>query len=146
LSKEKLFRSVVKKGSLSKEKLDNGRYSGGYWWWHVEFETKKGWCAEAGLEKVIVEVDTTPPTVNAFSVNLNYVTLGNAFTIFYTVSDTGSSGLKQVELWRWNYKEGWKIIGDPFSLVDKGNGPYSGSFEDIPPSPGIYRVWGTCCR
>ena len=33
--------------------FDNGKYCGGYWWWHVEFRGKKGWCAEAGLEKAV---------------------------------------------------------------------------------------------
>jgi murein DD-endopeptidase MepM/ murein hydrolase activator NlpD len=116
---------------------DNGRYRGGYWWWHVEFGAKKGWCAEEGLEKVIVEVDTTPPTVNAFSIKPDSVTLSNAFTISYTVADTGGSGLKQVELWRYRIAEDWKQV-DVTSLAGVGDGPYSGSFSDVPPSVGTY--------
>ncbi|MEA2052111.1 MAG: hypothetical protein U9O90_04720 [Euryarchaeota archaeon] len=40
------------------------------------------------------------PAVDAFSVTPDSVTLGDTFTIPYTVLDIGGSGLKQVELWR----------------------------------------------
>ena len=40
------------------------------------------------------------PVVEFFDVFPHSVTLGEEFTISYTVSDTGGFGLKQVELWR----------------------------------------------
>lgn len=46
--------------------------------------------------------DTTPPTVNAFTVNSSTVLQGQSFAINYTVSDSGGSGLKQIGLWRAN--------------------------------------------
>ncbi|MCK4733142.1 MAG: hypothetical protein KAT65_11860 [Methanophagales archaeon] len=44
--------------------------------------------------------DEIQPVVEFFDVFPHSVTLGEEFTISYTVSDTGGSGLKQVELWR----------------------------------------------
>ena len=80
-----------------------------------------------------VAADSNPPTVDAFSVAppSHSVTLGNAFTISYTVSDTGGSGLKNVQLWRNSTTEAWAQI-DVTSLTGVGNGPYSGSFSDAP--------------
>jgi len=86
---------------------------------------------------VISGGDHIPPTVDAFDVTPRSVTLGNSFTISYTVSDTGGSGLKQVELWRKSTGD-WEQIGDPTSLVGEGDGPYSGSFSDSPSSVGTY--------
>ena len=88
--------------------------------------------------------DTTPPTISAFSVTPLSVTLGNSFTISYTVSDAGGSFLKQIELWRARDDNNnndpdsseWMQIGSPRSL--SGNGPTSGSFSDAPSSTGAY--------
>ena len=89
----------------------------------------------------IIPLDTTPPTVSAFSVTPISLTLGNSFTISYTVSDTGGSGLNRVELWRANDNGGspidWaEILPERTSL--SGNGPVSGSFSDAPSSTGTY--------
>ena len=85
--------------------------------------------------------DTIPPTVNVFSVTPDSVVAGNSFTISYTVSDTGGSGLKQVELWRTNDPtgtSGWnEVVSVRRSL--SGNGPVSGTFSDGSAlSPGTY--------
>ena len=89
--------------------------------------------------------DNTPPTVSVFSVTPSSRTVGSAFTISYTVSDTGGSGLWQMQLWRTTDSGGvpdtsnWtKITVDPLS----GNGPFSGSFSDAPPSAGTYWYGG----
>jgi cell wall-associated NlpC family hydrolase len=105
-------------------------------WWEVDYGPGlySGWSVEGGLEKVD---DNILPTVDAFSVTPASVTLGDAFTIPYTVSDTGGSGLKQVELWRKGTGD-WEQIGDPISLVGEGDGPYSNSFYDAPISVGTY--------
>ena len=107
-----------------------------YIWWEVDYGPGlySGWSVEDGLEKV---EDIIPPTVDTFSVTPDSVTLGNSFTISYTVSDTGGSGLKQVELWRKSESVDWQEIKRT-SLVGEGNGPYSGSFSDAPSSVGIY--------
>ena len=82
--------------------------------------------------------DTVSPTVDAFDVTPRSLILGNAFTISYTVSDTGGSGLSRVELWR-KYETGnWEEI-DATSLSGVGNGPYSDSFSDAPPAIGTYQ-------
>ena len=80
--------------------------------------------------------DTIFPTVDAFSVSPLSVTLGGTFTISYTASDEGGSGLKQVELWRKSTGD-WEQI-EVTSLAGIGDGPYSGSFYDTPSSVGTY--------
>ena len=88
---------------------------------------------------LIPESDTTPPTVNAFSVTPSSVTLGNSFTISYTVSDSGSSGLKQVELWRANDSGGTPVSWAQIKTNSaSGNGPLSGLFNDVPSSVGSF--------
>jgi len=77
------------------------------------------------------------PTVNAFNVTPNSLTLGNSFTISYTVSD--DTGLKQTELWRANDNNGnpvgWaEIKRTPLSSQKS----YPGSFTDAPSSTGAY--------
>lgn len=78
--------------------------------------------------------DSTPPTVDTFSVQPDSVTLGNAFTIEYTVSDTGGAGLKQVELWRATDIDGdgepnWPT--DPLNIHHLSGEPsYPGTFYD----------------
>jgi len=80
------------------------------------------------------------PVVNAFNVTPISVTLGNSFTISYTVSD--DIGLQQTELWRANDVGGvpdpaWPnnpIVTTPLS----GQTSYSGSFTDTPSSVGTY--------
>ncbi len=119
----------------------NGTAYNGYYWWYVSSSggTYTNWCAEAYLQKVQV-ADTTPPTINSFSVTPSSVILGGSFTISYTVSDAGGSGLKQVELWR---SDGDGLESDPkWQQVQtnghSGNGPVGSSFQDAPPSVGTY--------
>jgi GH25 family lysozyme M1 (1,4-beta-N-acetylmuramidase)/surface antigen len=86
--------------------------------------------------------DTTPPTINGFNVGPSIVALGQGFTISYTVSDSGGSHLKQVELWRASIDgtindSSWTRIGNPIPL--SGDGPSNGSFPiDIPSVLGNY--------
>jgi hypothetical protein len=85
--------------------------------------------------------DMNPPVVNSFSVSPSSVTVGNSFTINYSVSDTGGSGLKQAELWRANDSGGspvgWTEIISQRTFLS-GNGPYNGSFTDTSSSTGTY--------
>jgi surface antigen len=89
--------------------------------------------------------DTTPPTISAFSVKPKSVVLGSPFTISYTVSDTGGSGLNRVVLWRAtdvnrDGEPNWP--NDPNGYIDirqlSGKTSYSISFSDTPSSAGTY--------
>jgi len=104
--------------------------------WRYGIMTSEAWSAYA----TIGGADTTPPTVDTLSVAPDSVTLGNPFTIYYTVSDTGGSGLDWVELWRQYETETWVEI-DSHILSGVGNGPHSSSFSDAPSSVGTY-VYG----
>jgi hypothetical protein len=105
----------------------NGKFSYGYYWWYVQFGDNRGWCVENWLAL------DNPPTVNAFNVSPPSVTLGNSFTISYTVSD--DIGLNRVELWDSSSSSGvWQEIKRTYI-----SGTYnSGSFFDAPASPGSY--------
>lgn len=83
--------------------------------------------------------DATKPVVSAFNVTPSSVALGGSFSISYTVSDAGGSGLKQVELWRANDSggspSGWAQIT---TRALSGNGPSTGSFSNAPTAGGTY--------
>jgi pimeloyl-ACP methyl ester carboxylesterase len=92
------------------------------------------------LVDVLEYVETVPPTISAFSASPNTALLGNAFTISYTVSDSGGSGLNRVVLRRTSGNglandPGWQDIQ---TNTVTGNGPVSGNFSDTPPSAGTY--------
>ena len=82
--------------------------------------------------------DTTKPVITSLTVTPSTATLGSPFTITFSVTDSGGSGLKQVELWRANDSGGspgtWAQIT---SRAVSGNS-YSGSFSDAPSSSGSY--------
>ena len=85
--------------------------------------------------------DSTAPTISAFSVSPSTVTVGQGFTIGYTVSDSGGSGLKQIALWRANIDgsasdSSWAQVGSAVAL--SGNGPYSSTFFNTPTPAGSY--------
>jgi len=115
--------------------------SPGTYYYQVRASNCRGDSGWSNWRSVRVEApsDTTPPTVNAFSVHPSFVVEGDAFTIDYTVSDTGGSGLNRVELWRtidaygvpadwaWTEITRTSISGDS----------HSGSFSDAPPSQGL---------
>jgi len=95
----------------------------------------------------ITATDTTSPTVNAFNVTPRSGLSSTQFTISYTISDTGGSGLKQVELWTATDTNGdgepdWPSTPphDP-RLLSGGNGPISGSFYNTPPSSITGSYW-----
>ena len=86
------------------------------------------------------QAETTKPTISAFTVSPSTVTLGQSFTINYTVADSGGSGLNRVHLRR---TSGNGTVADP-GWVDvaentaTGNGPVNGNFTDAPPNTGTY--------
>jgi hypothetical protein len=125
----------------------NGKSYNGYYWWKMQFGTYQGWCVGGDTAGnwwfTKSATDTTSPTISVFNVSPpSTVTLGQGFTISYTVSDSGGSHLKQVELWRANVDgtvndPSWAQIGSTIPL--SGDGPSSGSFPtDIPPTAGNY--------
>ena len=81
--------------------------------------------------------DNIYPTVDAFSVTNSPVTLGNGFSISYTVTDSGGSGLNRVEYWRKYEENEWQMTSE-VSLVNEGDGPYEGSYTDTPDQVGTY--------
>jgi len=82
--------------------------------------------------------DRAFPTVTSFSVNQDSVTLGSAFTISFSVADTGGSGLNRVELWRANDDEGTPIDWKEIQRVSISGDTYTGSLTDSPPAAGTY--------
>jgi hypothetical protein len=83
-------------------------------------------------------LDGVPPLVQALQVTPLSLTSGESFTIDYTVSDSGGSGLKQVELWRTQEKDIWPEDPIQTNALAGENGPISGSFTDSPLAPGKY--------
>jgi len=82
--------------------------------------------------------DTTKPTVNSLSVSPSSVILGSSFSIYYSVSDTGGSGLNRVELWRANDSGGSPTGWSEVKRTSASGNSYSGSFSDAPSSGGTY--------
>jgi len=90
------------------------------------------------LIKVKPAADTTKPTVSSLSVTPSSVTLGSSFTISYSVSDSGGSGLNRVELWRANDSGGSPVSWGEVKRTSASGNSYSGSFTDAPSSVGFY--------
>ncbi len=85
------------------------------------------------------QVDSVIPRVTAFSVTPSLQTAGSAFTISYTVTDSGGSGLNRVELWRATDNGGSPVWPNtPVQQQVVSGSSSSGSFADIPSSPGTY--------
>jgi RNA polymerase sigma factor (sigma-70 family) len=85
--------------------------------------------------------DKTRPRITALKVSPSTATLGQGFTVSYTVSDRGGSHLNGVELWRAHGNgtggDTWTQVGATISL--SGDGPVSGVFpEDVPEETGNY--------
>jgi lysophospholipase L1-like esterase len=87
-------------------------------------------------DKGLSWLDNSPPTIQLFQVAPLGLTAGESFSIDYTVSDIGGSGLKQVELWRKDETSNWQEITT--NTLAGENGPLSGSFTDSPAAPGKY--------
>ena len=94
-----------------------------------------GWLKEY---IICIEDDTIAPQVNSLLVDPSYIVLDDSFTISYSVSDKGGSGLSHVELWRANdnYSSpgNWAEITRTLALGSSD----SGSFTDTPSSAGSY--------
>jgi len=83
----------------------------------------------------IDDPDTTPPTIDSFSVSPTSVEFGGTFTISYTVSDSGGVGLNRVELWLTDNPASWPALPVATNSASE-DGPVSGSFLDVLPSAG----------
>jgi len=81
----------------------------------------------------------SPPVVDTFSVTPSEITVGESFTISYSVSD--DKGLERVELWRAKSEED---PGEGSDLWEKiktqyiSGTSYAGSFSDSPSTSGTY--------
>jgi len=90
------------------------------------------------FENYISPADS-PPVVDTFSVTPSEITVGESFTISYSVSD--DKGLERVELWRAKSEED---PGEGSDLWEKiktqyiSGTSYSGSFSDSPSTSGTY--------
>ena len=101
--------------------------------WNMQSHNSAGW-SDISITlyfQTAAPPDTTAPTVDAFSVHPDFVTLGNAFTIDYTVSDTGGSGLNRTELWRANDSGGSPVDWTEIKRTSISGNSYSGSFSDF---------------
>lgn len=151
-----LIWTEIKRTSLSGNGPSTGCFydaplsEGAYWYgvhvvdnvsnWNDERNSKTG--GVPGIYGPIkVTVDANPPIVSAFSVDPTppVIRIGRSFTVFYQVSDIGSSELNRVELWRAN-----DSTGSPVGWMEiqreslSGTGPSSGSFNDQPSPSGKY--------
>ncbi|MDA1129736.1 MAG: M23 family metallopeptidase [Chloroflexi bacterium] len=120
--------------------VDSPSSVGAYWYGIHAVDNASNWAPEDTPSKVTVHPagDTTKPTVDDFRVFPEVVAAGGSFTIFYTVSDSGSSGLKQVELWRapdtGAGPSNWAQLQTNLASGNSG----SGSFRDSPSSVGTF--------
>ena len=109
----------------------------------IAHPNRKGAAKYADAIKAVIDgeglswLDNSCPTIQSFQVTPQSLILGESFTIDYNLSDTGGSGLKQVELWRKGESSDWQQIKPPNSLAG-GTGPISGSFKDSPSALGKY--------
>jgi hypothetical protein len=86
--------------------------------------------------------DTTPPTIDNFYVDKDAIILGDTIKFSYSVSDTGGSGLKQVELWEGTDNNGEPVWPDgPTGYVDMqtvSTNNAQGQFDYVPKYAGTY--------
>ncbi len=109
--------------------------------WNLQAHGPGGWSAVSNTLYFKTQqqtTDTTKPVVNSFSVNPSSVNLGSPFTISFSVSDSGGSGLKQVELWRANDSNASPGTWIQITYRSISGNSYSGSFTDTPSSAGTY--------
>jgi hypothetical protein len=92
--------------------------------------------APSPSQNLIKVVGDNPPKVEAFDVSPRSTTLGNTFTISYTVSD--DKGLTRVELWRADDSGGSPVNWQKIKEASVSGTRYSGSFSDTPTNVGSY--------
>jgi hypothetical protein len=115
--------------------------SAGTYWYGVHVVDNAGnWAAESSPAQRMVNpaADTIKPQVDSFSVTPSSVSLGSSFIVSYGVSDSGGSGLKQVELWRAPDSGGIPGTWAQLQTKSASGNSSSGSFTDAPSSTGTY--------
>ncbi len=110
-----------------------GRYT-------VNIEADDGHGGITNSQMQVMVVDATPPAITTFNMTPSEGTIGQSFSINYTVSDIGGTGLNRIELRR---TTGGGASSDPNWITINtaslsGDGPVNGSFEDQPPAAGSY--------
>jgi hypothetical protein len=111
-----------------------------FWEVHARSATLFGdWSSKNSFTTTAAISDTTAPTISSFGVSPGNIRLGDSFTITYTISDSGGSGLNRAELYRAPDSGG--VPGTWSGLKansHSGNGPVSSSFSDSPSAAGTY--------
>ena len=107
--------------------------------WNMQAHGPGGWSAVSNTLYFQISIsDTSAPTITSFSVTPSTVSLGNSFTATFSVTDTGGSGLKQVELWRANDSDSSPGTWSQVTSRPVSDNYYSGSFSDTPSTGGTY--------
>jgi murein DD-endopeptidase MepM/ murein hydrolase activator NlpD len=105
--------------------------------WRVRYMDSKGaWSPVSDFTQFTTGKVDNPPKVIAFDVAPRSTTLGNSFTISYTISD--DEGLTRVELWRADDSNGNPVNWQKIKETSISGTSYSGSFFDAPTSRGSY--------
>jgi hypothetical protein len=78
------------------------------------------------------QYDGNTPTVDLLSTDVGSTCSGSSVTVSWTVSDTGGSGLDQVEVWYQLNGGGWSEIVSCRDTGVSGNGPASGNCVHSP--------------
>jgi len=107
-------------------------------WKEQEQENSLGHTSWLNDYIICVQDDTNAPRVEFLSTQPSSITLGDSFTISYTVSDLGGSALNRVELWRANDSNGNPADWVEITRNSASGNSDSGFFTDAPLSAGFY--------
>jgi surface antigen len=88
-----------------------------------------------GASTVNSNLDNEKPRILSFGPIKSSINQGETVEISYTVSDSGGSGLRQVELWKG--KDRGNLSHYSTDRIN-GNGPVTGKFKDSPTPAGTY--------
>ncbi|MEN6622752.1 MAG: carboxypeptidase regulatory-like domain-containing protein, partial [Smithella sp.] len=151
-SREALSGVKVKCGGESDKTDDNGKFKikgvkqgnqtikfskDGYESYETTVKIIAGQTANVGNRWLMQKTtaDKTKPVINRLELSKSSIKEGEKVEIHYTVSDSGGSGLKQVELWKGKDKGN---LGHYKTDKVSGNGPVSGQFKDTPSPAGTF--------
>jgi len=107
-------------------------------WKEQEQENSLGHTSWLNDYIICVQDDTNAPRVEFLSTQPGSITLGDSFTISYTVSDSGGSALNRVELWRANDSNGNPADWVEITRNSASGNSDSGFLADAPFPAGFY--------
>lgn len=107
-------------------------------WWKVSLSGQTArWIAEDFLE--VTGAAALKPVITSFEVSPRSITTGGHVTATITATDGSNGGLQQLELWRAPDNGGvpgtWGRVA---STSATGQGPYTVTVDDHPPSAGVF--------